>query len=175
MPGTRQGLSKCQVFLWFRVERRRNHGPRGRGRERAGLEAHPTLLAGCHPRGLLVLPQRGARGSSHAAHFRSHREQRAPCAPRKSVISRMNMFSFLRSSCWCVPKHFSLYNPGKHNRFTLGDLLTTTQGLPAECQHPAFSSAPSQRLRAGAWKMPSTPALHSPLGPNLVRTYWEGP
>lgn len=51
MPGTKQVLNKCQVFLWFRGERGRNHRPRGWRRVRAwGLRPTPALLAGCNPR-----------------------------------------------------------------------------------------------------------------------------
>lgn len=61
------------------------------------------------------------------------------------------MLSFLRSSWYSVPKRFSLYNPGKQGRFTLGNLLTTTQGLPAKCKHPALH--PPRGSRTKAWKI----------------------
>lgn len=81
-----------------------------------------------------------------------------------------------------MPKHFSLYNPGKQDRFTLGDLITTTQGLPTECKHQLCTllealgrSLENQSARPPEQGGPShfpDPYACSP-GPVLEREHWK--
>lgn len=53
VPGTKQVLNKCQVFLWFRMELGRNHRLRGWRRE-PGSETHPHPPERVPPQGLSI-------------------------------------------------------------------------------------------------------------------------
>lgn len=153
-----------QVFTaWHKASVFMGQGGVGDGEVRQpGLEAHHHTPGKVPPQ---CLAPAGVGGTILGSH---HRTKGPICAPEVSLISRMNMFSLLRSSCWRVPKPFSLYEPGKQDRFALGDLLTATWGLPAECKHPRLHpwEAPDRSLEhknarppkeAGPYPRPPTP------------------
>lgn len=60
------------------------------------------------------------------------------------------MFSFPRSSCLSVPKRFSFMIQANKAGFTLGDLPTATQGLPASSKHllSTLQVAPGRSLES---------------------------
>lgn len=96
-------------------------------------------------------PNRGQRKNTHAIHSREPQGTKGPHLHPGSQPNLQDEYVFIPQKFLLkCAKTFFLYDPGKQGRFTLGDLLTTTQGLPASSKHPlsTLQVAPGRSLES---------------------------